>query len=97
MNIFEPSLMQSISQTLFVCLITPLYGVIRVAADLSSSPFLQIFLDMAVLVDAQGEMLDNIESQVIWYYSCFNWIKMDKVISQSWYKVDMSSKIRYRP
>ena len=24
----------------------------------------QIFLDMAVLVDAQGEMLDNIESQV---------------------------------
>lgn len=25
----------------------------------------QIFLDMAVLVDAQGEMLDNIESQVI--------------------------------
>lgn len=25
---------------------------------------LQIFLDMAVLVDAQGEMLDNIETQV---------------------------------
>lgn len=24
----------------------------------------QIFLDMAVLVDAQGDMLDNIESQV---------------------------------
>ncbi|CAF1696706.1 unnamed protein product [Brassica napus] len=24
----------------------------------------QIFMDMAVLVDAQGEMLDNIESQV---------------------------------
>jgi len=23
---------------------------------------------MAVLVDAQGEMLDNIESQVIWYF-----------------------------
>ncbi|KAH0887918.1 hypothetical protein HID58_050347 [Brassica napus] len=27
----------------------------------------QIFMDMAVLVDAQGEMLDNIESQVRWY------------------------------
>lgn len=26
---------------------------------------MQVFLDMAVLVDAQGEMLDNIESQVI--------------------------------
>ena len=26
---------------------------------------MQIFLDMAVLVDAQGDMLDNIESQVI--------------------------------
>ena len=25
---------------------------------------MQIFLDMAVLVDAQGDMLDNIESQV---------------------------------
>lgn len=25
----------------------------------------QIFLDMAVLVEAQGEMLDNIEAQVI--------------------------------
>ena len=24
-------------------------------------------MDMAVLVDAQGEMLDNIESQVRWY------------------------------
>ena len=24
----------------------------------------QVFLDMAVLVDAQGEMLDNIEQQV---------------------------------
>lgn len=29
---------------------------------------MQIFLDIAVLVDAQGDMLDNIESQVsrIW-------------------------------
>ena len=26
---------------------------------------MQIFLDMAVLIDAQGDMLDNIESQVI--------------------------------
>lgn len=26
---------------------------------------LQIFMDMAVLVDAQGDLLDNIESQVI--------------------------------
>lgn len=26
---------------------------------------MQIFMDMAVLVDAQGEMLDNIETQVI--------------------------------
>lgn len=26
--------------------------------------FFQIYLDMAVLVDAQGEILDNIESQV---------------------------------
>ena len=26
----------------------------------------QIFLDMAVLVEAQGEMLDNIEKQVSW-------------------------------
>ena len=26
----------------------------------------QIFLDMSVLVDAQGEMLDNIEQQVGW-------------------------------
>lgn len=25
---------------------------------------MQIFLDMAVLVDAQGELLDNIETQV---------------------------------
>lgn len=25
---------------------------------------MQIFMDMAVLVDAQGEMLDNIETQV---------------------------------
>ena len=25
---------------------------------------MQIFMDMAVLVDAQGDMLDNIESQV---------------------------------
>lgn len=25
---------------------------------------MQIFLDMAVLVDAQGDMLDNIEAQV---------------------------------
>lgn len=28
------------------------------------STFSQIYLDMAVLVDAQGEILDNIESQV---------------------------------
>lgn len=28
----------------------------------------QIFLDMAVLVEAQGEMLDNIEAQV---HSCY--------------------------
>lgn len=46
--------------------------------DLTGSPFLQIFLDMAVLVDAQGEMLDNIESQVIWYFICLN------AKSQSW-------------
>lgn len=26
----------------------------------------QVFLDMAVLVEAQGEMLDNIEQQVGW-------------------------------
>lgn len=26
---------------------------------------MQIFLDIAVLVDAQGDMLDNIESQVL--------------------------------
>ena len=32
---------------------------------------LQIFMDMAVLVDAQGEMLDNIESQVS-EYTLFN-------------------------
>ena len=31
---------------------------------LPPSPLLQIFLDMAVLVEAQGEMLDNIEAQV---------------------------------
>ena len=28
----------------------------------------QVFLDMAVLVEAQGEMLDNIENQVIYTY-----------------------------
>lgn len=27
--------------------------------------FMQIFMDMAVLVDAQGDLLDNIESQVM--------------------------------
>lgn len=27
--------------------------------------YAQIFLDMAVLVDAQGDMLDNIETQVL--------------------------------
>jgi len=26
--------------------------------------YVQIFVDMAVLIDAQGDMLDNIESQV---------------------------------
>lgn len=30
----------------------------------------QIFLDMAVLVEAQGEMLDNIEAQVCCTWSC---------------------------
>lgn len=32
---------------------------------------MQIFLDMAVLVDAQGDMLDNIESQVKETRSCY--------------------------
>ena len=38
----------------------------RAVKDLESSllELHQIFLDMAVLVDAQGEMLDNIEKQV---------------------------------
>lgn len=31
---------------------------------LKDSMYLQIFMDIAVLVDAQGDMLDNIESQV---------------------------------
>jgi Syntaxin len=36
----------------------------------------QIFLDMAVLVEAQGEMLDNIEAQVLWLsqFSAFAWV-----------------------
>lgn len=29
----------------------------------------QIFMDIAVLVDAQGDMLDNIESQVLYFAS----------------------------
>lgn len=31
----------------------------------------QVFLDMAVLVDAQGEMLDSIEAQVGLFFLCF--------------------------
>lgn len=32
--------------------------------------WMQIFLDLAVLVEAQGEMLDNIETQVWWLMLC---------------------------
>jgi t-SNARE complex subunit (syntaxin) len=44
----------------------------RAVKDLEASllELHQIFLDMAVLVEAQGEMLDNIEKQVC-AYTCF--------------------------
>lgn len=35
----------------------------------------QIFLDMAVLVEAQGQMIDNIEAQVsVGYYGFGGWV-----------------------
>lgn len=44
-------------------------------------------MDMAVLVDAQGEMLDNIETQVIDHFALptNNWTNMN------WHMIDSNS------
>ena len=44
----------------------------------------QVFLDMAVLVEAQGEMLDNIEQQVSACYAAWCAASMQDAMHLGW-------------
>lgn len=56
---------------------------------LNTISYAQIFLDMAVLVDAQGDLLDNIETQVF-YQNLKAWgphesLKIIKQKKKTWF------------
>lgn len=57
---------------------------------------LQIFLDIAVLVEAQGELLDNIETQVGSFTSLNHALPFSKFLHEAAWQNFKLPNIRYR-